>query len=111
MTINTQEQFAIKSPTHVHVFPPNQRRSGDHQVIVDRQPNDQFEFTYGIYLQRHEATVVWTHAESKKYITESTSPKAGAITGSDQFGRCVTLSLSDNEAIGLAAVMCAWMQA
>jgi hypothetical protein len=112
MTIDRQHLFEIKLPTHVHDFYPTaQRRSGDQKVIVDRQPSIQVGYTYGIYIQRHETTVVWTHAECMRFASETVRSKADAITGSDQSGCRKTLDLTEDEATGLVAVMCSWMQA
>lgn len=101
--------FEIKDPSHVHDFSPGpQKRSGDQQVIVDRMPSDTYKYTYGIYLQRHEKTVVWTHAETCTFVQATTTPKAGAIAGEDQYGKKQIFDLKDNEAIGLLAVMATW---
>lgn len=102
--------FEHREPGYVHDFAPgHQKRSGDHQVAVDRLPSAEFGYTFNIYLERYSKPLVWTQAEVIEFVRKTTVLKPMSISGDGFDGHKWIAELNTNESIGLMAVLATWV--
>jgi hypothetical protein len=114
MTSKHNYRFKMGSPLEVLDYPLHARkRSGDLQIVVTRYASDTDRYSFLIGRLREPKSITWNLKEAAAFVIQSTTaPRACNLAGTNPNnanGAPWSLELTDNEAVGLHAVMTEWI--